>query len=1025
MSRAWLIVGIVAVGACTGGDGSSPTTSAPARTTEATTVSMTSPSTASGTTDLPVLDDVEAPAWEPSTRTDELALAISEESEPTVQQAVDAFGLLVEGMPGATSSDLPPGEGLGETYTLRLIRSVREGLTPDQATVVDEYLGPGILIGRIRADGSSEPADGSGDAAPTSDMAATTAPSQGVRPLRAPTATPGGHDLFQLLGEVQADWDAHLPGHPKHDIELRTVATPFKGMDADVKTDDPDVCVIRVHTGFLAGNPTADLIRSFFAHELFHCMQFEWAGGYTPPWLDEGSANWAAADLYRTETLEGVDLHEAWFKLPDAPLAIRQYSAWPFFEIARLHGRNGYALIQAMFESPHPTVTAYLAATQLDGELFRKDWSTRTLRSSPLTAPWRLAWPTPDGELGPHDNLFSVGARGIGVYHVVEAGGYTQRQLAVQMAPEVGLVTVTPNGGPLTTSTAVGTQTVGDGSTQSFCFVPDGCACPEGGSSGATPMDGPEMIFSFAASLAGTVAKVRAEPWDPDTECADEPEPKQASSNGDPHLRSFDGLPFDVMTLGEFVNARDPAGDFEVQTRHEPFGFGAGTTAVALGTGEHRITFTLPALMTADEPVVRVDGGVTSGDEFAVGDVEVTIRWPDAEATWPDGSSVELHWFFGWFVQVTVPPERAARLEGLLGSGDGDLGNDLRFPDGTLADTTDAALPESPFALAWAVDADTTLFDYEPGQSVDTFRIPHPNPDPPEVDDDAEARCREALGSLATGYEISSCAFDVSATDEDGFVDQYVTVVDERVRETDLVTIPSLPEPTPDVTAGPAEAGQPGVPTLTLDGDQPTGTVDAVEGTVLIARTTSCDPSVDTRGAGYLDIYVTRVDDDELFAVAAVCDPSGLRGVGADDDEWHDGEGYVWLPGSGEYEVALHQSLGDRDAIGPVEIYIDPMPTVVRFDELGDGDRSELEGIGDTIVYLGAPETEFDIAGLEAACAYEVYWGRDEFPSDEPVHLPRCEHPTSVKLPAGYLIPVVVFNRTGASVTIEVTPALP
>jgi hypothetical protein len=1010
MSRAWLIVGVVAVSACTGGgDVRPPTTPAPVGSAEGQAAPATSTPAAAGATDLPVLADVEAPPWEPATRADELAMAISEQAEPTLQQAVDAFGLLVDDMPGTTSSDLPPGEGLGETYSLRLIQLMGDQLAPDQAAVVDEYLDPGTLLGTIRADGSSERAE---------------AP-QGLRGFGAARSAPGGHDLFALLGEVQSDWAAHLPGHPQLDIELRSVATPFNGMDANLKPDDDDVCVVRVHSGFLAANPTADRIRFVFAHELFHCMQFEWAGGYTPPWLDEGSADWAAADLYRGRTLDGVDHHPAWFTLPGAPLAIRHYSAWPFFENARLQGRDVYALIEAMFESPQPTVTGFLAAAHLDGELFRKDWSTRTLRSSVLNAPWRMAWPTPDGELGPHDNLFSVGARGIGLYHVVGAGNFSQRQLAVQMTPEVGLVTVTPHGGPLTTSTAVGTQTVGDGTTRSFCFVPDGCACPQGSTSGATPMDGPEMIFSFAAAFAGTVAKVRAEEWDPESECSDDPSPEQASSNGDPHLRSFDGLPFDVMTLGEFVNARDPNGGFEVQTRHEPFGFGAGTTAVALGTDGHRITFTMPALMSGDAPVVRVDGEVTAGDEFAVGDVDVEINWPDAEVTWPDGSTVELRWFFGWFVELTVAPARAAGLEGLLGSADGDLGNDLWMPDGTFVDTTDAELPESPFAIAWAVNDDTTLFDYEPGQSVDTFRIPHPNPVPPEVDDDATARCVDALGPLATGSEIESCAFDVAATGEDGFVDEYVTVVDERVREADVVTIPTLPEEAPGPTAAPGVAGQAGVPTLTLDGDTPTGTVEAVAGTVLVARSTSCDASVDTRGQGYLDIYVSLVDDDELIAIGSVCDPSGLPGIGADDDEWYDGEAYVWLPGSAAYEVGLHQTLGDRDAIGSVEIYIDPTPTVVRADELVDGDRSELAGIGDTIVYLGAPETEFEFAGLQDACAYEVYWGRDEFPSDEPVHLPRCEHPTSVTLPAGYLIPVVVFNRTGASVSIGVTPAPP
>jgi hypothetical protein len=39
------------------------------------------------------------------------------------------------------------------------------------------------------------------------------------------------------------------------------------------------------------------------------------------------------------------------------------------------------------------------------------------------------------------------------------------------------------------------------------------------------------------------------------------------------------------------------------------------------------------------------------------------------------------------------------------------------------------------------------------------------------------------------------------------------------------------------------------------------------------------------------------------------------------------------------------------------------------------------------------------------------------------VHLSRCEHPTSVRLPEGYLIPIVVFNRTGDPITVDVALA--
>ena len=457
-------------------------------------------------------------------------------------------------------------------------------------------------------------------------------------------------------------------------------------------------------------------------------------------------------------------LGQQWFTQPAVPLSGRSYSAWPLFENAYQSVDDVYGRIEAMVENPGSSVAATLAVGQLDGRIFRRDWSSRTLRSESLRSPWEFDWPTPTASFGPHDNIFSLGGRGVGAYNIIGAPKFAQLQLGVTMTPDVGLVRVTPDGGPLTTHTALGTRSVGEGATGTFCFAPDGCECPQGSSSGAIPMAGPDMIFSHAAAAHATVSAVRAEEWDPDQHCQTDPDVDRAWSNGDPHLVTFDGLPFDVVTLGEFVTARDPFGDFEVQARHEPIGAGAGTTAVALSTGDHRITITMPDLGSFDDPVIRVDGIAATDDDLTIGDVTLVSDEFEVVVTWPDGSRVELRWFQGWFVEIVVPTERSARMEGLLGSADGDLGNDLGSRDGTVIDTTDMEQYESDAALAWSVGERTTLFDYEPGQSVATFRIPHPDPEPVEVPEDVRDDCADALGAAATDHEVASCAFDVAAT---------------------------------------------------------------------------------------------------------------------------------------------------------------------------------------------------------------------------------------------------------------------
>lgn len=102
MRRTWpalvVAVAVVAAACSSGDDGAS-----------GTTTESTSPPESTGASGP---DDVEAPAWEPATRAEQLALELSTSVDgPTIQQAIDVFGLHVEDFPGVTPSDLPPGQG--------------------------------------------------------------------------------------------------------------------------------------------------------------------------------------------------------------------------------------------------------------------------------------------------------------------------------------------------------------------------------------------------------------------------------------------------------------------------------------------------------------------------------------------------------------------------------------------------------------------------------------------------------------------------------------------------------------------------------------------------------------------------------------------------------------------------------------------------------------------------------------------------------------------------------------------------
>ena len=67
-----------------------------------------------------------------------------------------------------------------------------------------------------------------------------------------------------------------------------------------------------------------------------------------------------------------------------------------------------------------------------------------------------------------------------------------------------------------------------------------------------------------------------------------------ASSNGDPHMRTIDGVPYDFQAAGEFTLLETPDGAVDVQVRQEPAagverGAVSNNTAVAARVGDHRV----------------------------------------------------------------------------------------------------------------------------------------------------------------------------------------------------------------------------------------------------------------------------------------------------------------------------------------------------------------------------------------------------------------------------------------------------
>ncbi|MEU8255576.1 VWD domain-containing protein [Micromonospora inaquosa] len=246
-----------------------------------------------------------------------------------------------------------------------------------------------------------------------------------------------------------------------------------------------------------------------------------------------------------------------------------------------------------------------------------------------------------------------------------------------------------------------------------------------------------------------------------------------ANSNGDPHLLTYDGLRYDFQAAGEFVLTRSTSDDFEVQVRQTMFPASsvvAVNAAVAVRVAGDRVG----VYVTPDGPTVRVNGAapVSAPDGVKLPRGGTVTTWGDGTVTvqWPDGAQLTAQpiGVWGLSVSVSAPTVRAGTLEGLLGDHDGDPGDDLTVRNGRRvpqAPPFEALYPG--FADSWRVEAQRSLFDYEPGQNTGTFtdrRFPDRLLTAGDLPNRATAElvCRRA--GVTDPQILADCVLDVGLT---------------------------------------------------------------------------------------------------------------------------------------------------------------------------------------------------------------------------------------------------------------------
>ena len=296
---------------------------------------------------------------------------------------------------------------------------------------------------------------------------------------------------------------------------------------------------------------------------------------------------------------------------------------------------------------------------------------------------------------------------------------------------------------------------------------------------------------------------------------------------GDPHCRTEDGVLYDFQSAGEFTLIRDPNG-MEIQTRQTPVVSGTTpsvpeahsglascvslNTAVAVRLGEHRVSYE-PKWSGGPDPSptsleLRVDGkleaigpsGLAYNDGGSILKTSspggLVITFPDRSilqvtpAWWPTYST----WYLNYEVMRPIKPAAVGGTPGkfprggILGAVKGWL---PALPDGASVGPKPADLHAryvalyQKFANAWRVTDKTSLFDYAPGTSTETFTtrswppehgpcvIPKIKPvklDPPATDEAATNACRDVTDEAAR----KACVFDVKVTGHLDFAKAYV-----------------------------------------------------------------------------------------------------------------------------------------------------------------------------------------------------------------------------------------------------------
>lgn len=422
---------------------------------------------------------------------------------------------------------------------------------------------------------------------------------------------------------------------------------------------------------------------------------------------------------------------------------------------------------------------------------------------------------------------------------------------------------------------------------------------------------------------------------------------------GEPHLVTADGGRLDFQAAGEFLVARSPDGAVEVQARYEPSRVVRTvtmTTALSVRVGPDRVAFYRDPDTGDASMALVINGQEIQRAQYSTtlpGGGVVERLGAVAQVAWPDGSRLTVE-LFAKFLNFSFEPSDtvAASLIGLLGARDGDRSNDLTRRGGGVLDPESADFRDQlygSFADSWRIAQVESLFDYDDGETTETFQlldVPSEYVTVANLDAstraDAEALCR-AMGVTADPI-LTNCIFDVGMTGDPSFAASAATV-DAAIERAAIA---------------PLDLGKAIDRNQVVSGNLAAGSVDrfhfaATAGDIVyLGAEASCDPALSWR--------LIR-PDGALFAFREGCDDLGRR----------------VLAETGEWRIEVYS---DSSTAGPYGFrVISVPPPQVKAIALGGSASGTTTGIGEWHRYtLEATAGQVVYLDAEAGCDPDMSW---------------------------------------------------